>query len=284
MNHDEVDILLKELAERELAATPKGYNEEEGRYGVCPPIWRYKQAAANNTWTSSERSHIRGCPYCQKTIAMQWSLACPESETLENTSFSQAAGMHANACARCKAVLKGVAGAAKVYPLPSWALPARDVLGGGDVVAGGQAAGMIPTLLVRADGRTEEVAVEILPPERLGSFRPLVENFFYLSLNNRLVVTLRIRDQSFPVGIAEVRVCAVTGDGTEIPPFDSPATLRRDEECAFEFPLSESDLREWCGKPKFLLKAAALGVLLGGGEDGGRAELALISAAGREWF
>jgi hypothetical protein len=110
MTEFELEELLKEFQERELAGTPAQYNRDEARYGKCPPLWRYRQAAATNGWQPMERQHIRRCPYCQKSIAMQWSFGCPSPEAIQAPGFEEAKRIHLeqHECKACRRALQVV--------------------------------------------------------------------------------------------------------------------------------------------------------------------------------
>lgn len=115
---------------------------------------------------------------------------------------------------------------------------------------GGASAIRIP--LIRKDGRKGEVEAEVLPDAGAEGVQPL-GNLLYLSVNNNIVVMLRIPEALFPEGIAVLHVSAVVNDGTLIQPEDGSTLRRGGETGVFEFPIPENFLVEWCKRRQFVL-------------------------------
>jgi len=118
----DIEIQLEELGAAYRAAAPRGYNQEEEKYGKCPPLIRYAEAACDNSWSWQERLHVSQCPYCQKTIAMVWDQpdCCPSEQILKHyaagiQTFQRAIQSHLaeTDCKRCNKVLQQL-------ETPSW--------------------------------------------------------------------------------------------------------------------------------------------------------------------
>lgn len=131
-----------------------------------------------------------------------------------------------------------------------------------------EATGWVSAYLAKS-GAVEEVKMEILPPANAAQLRPLVDGLFYWSVNNRVVVTLRIPHESIPADTAELRASVVVpGVESPIPSHDLSAVLRPDSEDVFEFDIPPSRVEVWCREPKFFLTPVDAETLsLGGSED-----------------
>ena len=121
--NESLESQLREFGTERLGQSPRRFNMEEEKYGLCPLLWRYAEAASDNSWFWEERLHISRCPYCQASIAMQWALPsrCPQDNILtaylnEIGTFRQAIERHVeeDGCAGCRSRMDDLENAVNV--------------------------------------------------------------------------------------------------------------------------------------------------------------------------
>jgi len=109
---EEEDVIaeLQALVEREVEDTPGRHPLRTDR---CPPLPAFD--SRREGWTENQRQHASTCPYCQRTIALSWRIACPDLPQLaeyrsdpEGFPAKLAMGLHLerDGCQRCELVMR----------------------------------------------------------------------------------------------------------------------------------------------------------------------------------
>jgi hypothetical protein len=104
MTDDETFLLtLKETHRRSLAEMPV---PEPARAG-CPSLIRLAECLAKG-WGKKELAHVQGCLHCQKIVAAEWRIECPDLGILARhlagvLPFGEAMRIHlqSHSCQRC---------------------------------------------------------------------------------------------------------------------------------------------------------------------------------------
>jgi hypothetical protein len=104
----------------------------------------------------------------------------------------------------------------------------------------------------KSDSEIQSAWIDLLRSLQPESYVTVWQDVFCLNRNGRIVVTLRIRSNNFPVGVRAISVSALTSDGVEIPAV--PEAVGLDVESLLEFAIPESSLNEWCDEPHFVLR------------------------------
>jgi len=234
MNHDELEDLLKEQVEREIALAPKQYNEEEGKYGACPPLWRYRQEAEGKPWTPAEGRHVSACPACQKTIAMQRELA------RQVVPFPVAASRKA-----------GLRPWSEVVPFPL-AASGKGEMAPPSLPAEAKAAEVEFDPPIQVQGRTGQLYIAMVPIQAeykvdVNEISPLV----YQTKHNTVMVVLQAVGHALPDGISSVSVKALGLDGKLVVPVDDRPLEVGGGCLSFEFDISGS--HGLADPPRFIL-------------------------------